>query len=230
MAPYTVLFDLDGTLIDSIELIQRSKTYAFESRGLAAPSDAEWLAFIGTPLRAMFGHYTDDPGEVDRFIAAYREYQLEHHDRLVRAYEGAGPALAAIRDRGHPVGIVTSKSVELSERGLAHVGLLGYVDTIVGFDSLERHKPDPAPVHLALERLGAPAGRAMFVGDSLHDMHAGREAGVATVAALWGPFAEAELAPARPTYYLRTLAELPDLVARLDAHPADPETSPAAGA
>ncbi len=227
MASYTVLFDLDGTLIDSIELIQRSKTHAFESRGLAAPPDEEWLAYIGTPLRAMFGHYTDDAAEVDRFIAAYREYQLEHHDRLISAYEGAAGALAAIRGRGHPVGIVTSKSVELSERGLAHVGLLGYVDTIVGFDSLERHKPDPAPVLLALDRLGADPAQAMFVGDSLHDMHAGRAAGVATVGALWGPFSESDLAPARPSYYLRELAELPALVARLDRRA--PGTRPAAG-
>lgn len=225
MASYTVLFDLDGTLIDSIELIQRSKSYAFESRGLAAPPDSEWLAYIGTPLRAMFGHYTGDDAEVDRFIAAYRDYQLENHDRLVTAYDGAGEALAALRGRGHPVGIVTSKSVELSERGLAHVGLLGYVDTIVGFDSLERHKPDPAPVLMALDRLGARPDRAMFVGDSLHDMHAGRAAGVATVAALWGPFSQADLAPARPSYSLGRLAELPALVARLAA-----ETRPAAGA
>ncbi len=228
MAPYTVLFDLDGTLIDSIELIQRSKTYAFESRGLPAPADEEWLAFIGTPLRAMFGHYTGDADEVNRFIAAYREYQLENHDRLISAYDGAARALRALRGRGHPVGIVTSKSVELSERGLAHVGLLDFVDTIVGFDSLERHKPDPAPVQLALDRLGGTADRAMFVGDSLHDMHSGRGAGVTTVAALWGPFSEAELAPAQPSYYLRRLAELPALVGRLD--PAAPETHPPAGA
>lgn len=228
MAPYTVLFDLDGTLIDSIELIQRSKQHAFESRGLAAPDDREWLGYIGTPLRAMFGHYTDDDAEVDRFIAAYREYQLVNHDRLVSAYDGAGQALAALRDGGHRVGIVTSKSVELSERGLAHVGLLEFVDTIVGFDSLERHKPDPAPVHLALDRLGGRPERAMFVGDSLHDMYAGRGAGVATVAALWGPFTEAELAPAQPSYYLRRLAELPALVARVA--PAAPETRSASGA
>jgi pyrophosphatase PpaX len=228
IAPFTVLFDLDGTLIDSIELIQRSKTYAFESRGLTAPADREWLAFIGTPLRAMFGHYASDDAEVDRFIAAYRTYQLENHDRLIRAYEGAASTLADLRGRGHPVGIVTSKSVELSERGLAHVSLLEYVDTIVGFDSLERHKPDPAPVALALSRLGTPPGRALFVGDSLHDMHAGRAAGVATVAALWGPFTEAELAPATPSFYLRRLDQLPALVARLDGPRG--ETLPGAGA
>ncbi|HEX8726789.1 MAG TPA: HAD hydrolase-like protein, partial [Gemmatimonadaceae bacterium] len=161
MPPLTILFDLDGTLIDSVELILRSKQYAFESRGLAAPSDAEWLRWLGTPLRNTFARFTDDPDEVDRFVAAYREFQLEHHDRLLRPYEGASETLAALRHAGHPIGIVTSKSVELSERGLARVGLLDYMDTIVGADSTQRHKPDPEPVRVALERLGASADRAL---------------------------------------------------------------------
>ncbi|MHB1863456.1 MAG: HAD family hydrolase [Gemmatimonadaceae bacterium] len=223
---HTILFDLDGTLIDSIELIQRSKTHAFESRGLPAPSDAEWLPGIGTPLRAMFTRYAADDAEVDAFIGAYREYQLANHDRLVRAYDGAAAALAALRERGHAIGIVTSKSVELSERGLAYVGLLPFVHTIVGADSTSRHKPHPEPVHVALDRLGGRADRALFIGDSVHDMHAGNAAGVGTVAALWGPFSRAELATASPRFYLDRLADLPGLVAGLGA----PETRPDAPA
>ena len=225
LAPYTVLFDLDGTLIDSVELILNSKTYAFESRGLTAPSDAEWLRWLGTPLRNTFQRYTGEAAEVERFIAAYREYQMAHHDRLLRPYEGATEALTALRDTGHAIGIVTSKSVELSERGLARVGLLELVDTIVGADSTERHKPDPEPVLVALDRLGAAAGRAMFVGDSVHDMYAGNAAGVTTVAALWGPFTREELAPSAPAYYLDRVTELPALAAALAASAA-PETRP----
>ncbi len=224
MPPLTILFDLDGTLIDSVELILTSKTYAFESRGLTAPSDAEWLRWLGTPLRNTFARYTDDPAEVDRFIAAYREYQFANHDRLLRPYQGAIEALTALRDTGHPIGIVTSKSVELSERGLAQVGLLDLVDTIVGADSTERHKPDPEPVRVALDRLGATPDRALFVGDSVHDMHAGNAAGVTTVAALWGPFTRQELAPSAPRYFLDRVGDLPTLVARLAG--GAPETGP----
>ena len=224
MPPLTILFDLDGTLIDSVELILRSKTYAFESRGLTPVSDAEWLRWLGTPLRDTFRRYTDDPAEVDRFIAAYREFQLEHHDRLLRPYAGAAETLEALRDAGHPIGIVTSKSVELSERGLDHVGLLEFVDTIVGADSTERHKPDPEPVRLGLERLGASADRALFVGDSVHDMNAGNAAGVVTVAALWGPFTREDLLPSAPRYCLDRVGDLPTLAARLGAGPT--ETGP----
>lgn len=215
MPPLTILFDLDGTLIDSVELILRSKTHAFESRGLAAPSDAEWLRWLGTPLRTTFQRFADSPVEVDRFIAAYREFQLAHHDQLVRPYDGAAQTVAALRAAGHPIGIVTSKAVALSERGLTCVGLLDYVDTIVGADSTERHKPHPEPVLTALERLNAPPHRALFVGDSVHDMYAGNAAGVTTVAALWGPFTKQELAPSAPGYYLDRVRDLPRLVARL---------------
>jgi pyrophosphatase PpaX len=213
--PLTVLFDLDGTLVDSIELIQRSKDYAFAAMGRPAPSDREWLTGVGIPLRAMFSRYADTPAEVQEFIRLYREYQIPNHDRLVRSYDGATTVLRTLRDAGHPIGIVTSKSVELSERGLRCVELYDYIDTIVGADSLALHKPDPAPVHLALERLGTNAGEAVFIGDSVHDMQAGNAAGVVTIGALWGPFGRDELLPANPHHLLDDISGLPALLAEL---------------
>jgi pyrophosphatase PpaX len=214
--PPTVLFDLDGTLIDSIELIQRSKDHAFRKRGRKAPTDEEWLTGIGIPLTAMFQRYATDDADVASFIAGYREYQLANHDRLVRGYDGAVETLSGLRARGHAIGVVTSKSVELSERGLARVGLAHLVDTIVGCDSSVTHKPDPGPVLLALHRLGATPSTAVFIGDSVHDMRAGNAAGVITIGALWGPFTREALAPSDPTYFLERLVELPALLERLD--------------
>ena len=214
--PRTILFDLDGTLIDSIELIQRSKDHAFASRGRVAPTDAEWLAGIGTPLTAMFARYTADETDVAEFIREYRAYQLPNHDRLVRGYDGAIETLTVLRDRGHSIGIVTSKSVELSERGLRHVGLAHLIDTIVGCDSCANHKPHPEPVLVALDRLGGAPAAALLVGDSVHDMRAGNAAGVTTVAALWGPFTREELAAGEPDFFLDEVAGLPTLLSRLD--------------
>ena len=85
--PLAVLFDLDGTLIDSIELILNSARHAFRDRRGYVPSDAEWLTGVGIPLATMFRRYTRDDAEVDALIAKYREYQLANHDRLVRGYE-----------------------------------------------------------------------------------------------------------------------------------------------
>ena len=179
--PLAVLFDLDGTLIDSIELILNSARHAFEGRDGHVPGPAEWLTGVGIPLVTMFERYTQDRAEVDALIARYREYQMEHHDRLVRCYDSVLETVDFIRAAGHPVGIVTSKAVWLARRGLDHVGLGPHFDLIIGCDSCTRHKPDPEPVLLALERLGYEPSEAVFVGDSVHDIHAGNAAGVKSV-------------------------------------------------
>lgn len=216
-ARLAVLFDLDGTLIDSIELILNSARYAFDKLEREWISDDVWLAGIGTPLVAMFSRHARDAGDVDRFIAAYREYQLEHHDRLVRCYAEVAETVDELRRRGHTLAIVTSKTEALASRGLTHVGIRDRFETIVGCDASSRHKPDPEPVLLALNRLGVAVTEAVFVGDSVHDMEAGNAAGVTTIAALWGPFTREQLAPSKPSHYLERVSELPNLVRRLAA-------------
>lgn len=215
--PLAVLFDLDGTLIDSIELILSSARHAFQGRGGYVPDDAEWLTGVGIPLISMFQRYTQDPAEIEALIAKYREYQLAHHDRLVRCYDAVLETVDFIRAAGHPVGIVTSKAVWLARRGLDHVGLGPHFDLIIGCDSCQRHKPDPEPVLVALERLGYLPGDAVFVGDSVHDIHAGNAAGVTTIAALWGPFGREDLVASRPAHFLPRISDLPRLLSELQA-------------
>src|SRR4051812_28332539 len=187
--PLAVLFDLDGTLVDSIELILNSARYAFEKLGRNWISDAEWSAGIGIPLPTMFSRYARDTVDRDALIAAYREYQLANHDRLVSCYENVIETVKDLNRRGHQMAVVTSKSEYLAFRALALVGLARHMETIVGIDSSTRHKPDPEPVRVALHRLDCPPERALFVGDSVHDVIAGNSAGVITVAATWGAFA-----------------------------------------
>jgi pyrophosphatase PpaX len=208
----TILFDLDGTLIDSIELILNSARFAFEKLGRECPSDQEWLSGIGIPLFTMFRRYARDEQDCAALIAAYREYQVANHDRLIRCYDDVVDTVAWFRGRGHEIGIVTSKSEALALRGLAHVGLARQVDTIVGCDSSARHKPDPEPVRLALHRLDVLPEDAIFVGDSVHDVLAGNAAGVRTVAALWGAFRREDLAPGEPTAWLERFSDLVGVV------------------
>jgi pyrophosphatase PpaX len=208
----TILFDLDGTLIDSIELILNSARYAFEKLEREWITDEAWRQGIGIPLMAMFGRYARDGADAKALLAGYREYQLEHHDRLIRCYEDVVETIDELAARGHQLGVVTSKSEYLAMRGLALVGLASRMDTIVGIDSSTRHKPDPEPVRIALHRLGAAPDDAFFVGDSVHDVLAGNAAGVTTVAALWGAFKRADMEPGQPNHWLERISDLPGLL------------------
>lgn len=202
-----VLFDLDGTLIDSIGLLVASMEYAFEARELRPPVP-EWIAAIGTPLDAMLRRWALSDDDVHVLRARYREFQLEHHDTMTRAYPGVPEAVRALHDAGHPLAIVTSKLEAGARRSLRFVGIEECFTAVVGLDATERHKPLPDPVHHALGRLGARADTAFFVGDSTHDMHAGNAAGVHTVAALWGPYSREQLSSASPRHWANDITEV----------------------
>lgn len=208
----TVLFDLDGTLIDSIRLIIDSYHHTLAVHGLPPRSDEEWLAGIGTPLWVQFRHWADDPERLEAMVATYREYNLAHHDRMVQPYPGVVDAVRDLQARGLRLGVVTSKNVSGARRGLRLIGLEEAMEVIVGADDVQNPKPHPEPVHLAMERLGVDPGRTVYVGDSLHDMHAGRGAGVRTAAVLWGPFGRDHLEPSAPDYWLEQPAELVGMV------------------
>jgi pyrophosphatase PpaX len=181
-------------------------------RGRTLP-DAEWIEGLGTPLRVQFRRFTSDEDEVRRMIATYREWNLAHHDAMVRAFPGAPDTVRELRAAGAKLAIVTSKNRLGVELGLTHCGFDGLFDALVTSDDLAASKPDPAPVRAALGLLGATADRTLFVGDSPHDIAAGRDAGTKTAACLWGPFERARLAAERPDYYLNSIQELPRLVA-----------------
>src|SRR5881296_4354803 len=100
----TFLFDLDGTLIDSIELILRSYRHTLRTHRGLEPPDEVWMKGLGTPLWVQFKSWTDDPVEIDAMVATYRAYNLAHHDALVRPYDGVVSAVRALRDRGKTLG------------------------------------------------------------------------------------------------------------------------------
>lgn len=203
-----MLFDLDGTLIDSIRLILDSYHHTLAAHGLEAKTDAFWLAGIGTPLRVQFKHWSDDPVKLEEMVATYREYNLSHHDAMVTAYPGVVDMLRAIRAAGLRTGLVTSKNTPGALRGLKLVGLEDAMDVIIGADDVENPKPHPEPIHLALRRLGCTTNGCIYVGDSTHDMASGRAAGVRTGAVLWGPFDRDHLAPTAPDFWLAQPSDL----------------------
>jgi pyrophosphatase PpaX len=203
-----VLLDLDGTLIDSVPLILESLAHTFERAGFGVPTVEQLLRNVGRPLAPHFSEYTTDPDLVAEMIAIYREHNLSHHDTRVRPFPGIAPVLRAIKAAGMKTVVVTSKHRAGTERGLRVTGLLDLVDAIVPSDEVTHPKPHREPVDRALALTGAEPTRAVFVGDSIHDMASGRAAGVWTGAALWGPFSRADVEPGDPHFWLDAPADL----------------------
>jgi pyrophosphatase PpaX len=216
----TVLFDLDGTLIDSVRLILDSYHHTLAAHGLPPRTDEEWLEGVGTPLAAQFAAWRDDIETLEALIATYREYNLKHHDRMVTVYPGVVDVVKALKDDGVATGLVTSKNRSGALRGLTLAKLEALMDVLVCADEVDNPKPHPEPVEKAVRLLGADPGGTIYVGDSIHDMRSGRAAGVRTAAVLWGPFGRSHLEGAEPDYWL----ELPDDLLKLVRASAHQET------
>jgi len=214
----TALFDLDGTLIDSIRLILDSYHHTLSRHNLPARTDEEWLRGVVTPLHIQFSAWQESPEILEAMIATYRAFNLEHHDRMVTIYPGVLDAVREIKAVGTQTGLVTSKNRHGAVRGLKLVGLEALMDVLVCADEVVNPKPHPEPVEKAIALLGADPATTVYVGDSIHDMHSGRKAGVHTAAALWGPFKRSHLESAQPDYWLETPADL----VRLFIDPAPP--------
>lgn len=207
-----VLFDLDGTLIDSIGLILASYHHTLAAHGLPPVTDAEWLAGVGTPLRVQLARFAPTPAHMDALVETYRAYNLDNHDAMVRPYPAIVPLVQRIRGAGFRTAVVTSKNVEGTRRGLALAGLEEAMEVLVCADTVSNPKPHPEPVLQAMARLGTAPSETLFIGDSIHDLHSGRAAGARTGAVLWGPFGRDTLAAGAPDHWLEAPADLAALL------------------
>lgn len=210
----TIVFDLDGTLIDSEGLILESYRHTMRSHLGEAPPDALWRKTIGRPLAIQVRDFARSDEEAAAMIRTYTEHNLSHHDLLVRPFQGIRQALEELKERGKILAIATSKRRVATGMGLAACDLPEeWFSTIVTADDVTRFKPDAEPVTRAL--VGAQEGdadRAVFVGDSVHDMQSGRAAGVRTAAVLWGPNDRKVLSPESPDLWIEQPAEIPQVL------------------
>jgi pyrophosphatase PpaX len=206
----TALFDLDGTLIDSRELILGSFRHTMQTHLGWVPPDEAWLANMGKPLATQLRGFTRDESQLGAMMTTYRDHNARTHDATLRRFPGIDDALRRLRAAGYRLGVVTSKLRDMALRGLDACGLsLEWFDAVVTADDAVPHKPDPGPVKLALQRAGnEDPARALFVGDTVWDLMAGRAAGTWTDAALWGPFGRDDLAAGEPDLWLSRPADL----------------------
>ena len=195
-----VVFDLDGTVVDTVELIVKSFRYATSTVLGEVLPDEFIIAGVGRPLRAQMERLSVEHAQ--ELYDVYREYNHRRHDELIRGYDGIEEVLDALKAAGRRTGIVTSKSRDTTEMAFRAVGLEARFDVVVTASDTTEHKPSPAPLRLCLQRLGATAAGSIYVGDSPYDIQAGAAAGMTTAAVAWGVFGRDVLLAAGPDFWL----------------------------
>lgn len=204
----TFLFDLDGTLIDTIPLIIESYGFATQQVLGEVYDDATYRSLIGLNLATACSTLSAEPAQADQILQAYLHHNMTHHDSRIRAFPGVMELLAELRSRGARLGVVTSKRRENALLGLELCQLGAFFGVVVAGDDVNVGKPDPECVLTALRRLSAPAAGAVMIGDSVHDVDAGRRAGAATMFVTWGAGDEASLGTIKPDWTCHTVAEI----------------------
>jgi pyrophosphatase PpaX len=205
-----VLFDLDGTLIDSTDLIVSSYDHTYRAHGRLMTID-QITADLGLPLSDTLARYFRGPALHDA-MSTYLDFNLARHDDTVRAVAGVADLVHRLRFGGLRLGVVTSKMHDTARRGLTLCNLDGMFEVVVAKEDTQRHKPDSEPLLFALALMEADAAEAAYVGDSPLDVEAADNASVRSIAALWRPVAESAFAGLDPDAYARTPEEAADIL------------------
>ena len=205
-----VVFDWDGSLFDSTRAISRSIQLACADLGLPVPSDQRASYVIGLGLRDALEYAVPDltPAQLPAMLERYRHH-YQRQDRDIDLFPGARELLAALRARGHRLGVATGKSRAGLDRALAQAGLAHVFEATRCADET-RPKPDPAMLRELGLRLAVPAGRTVMIGDTTHDLRMARDAGVAGLAVTYGAHPHADLLAEAPLACLASVAELAD--------------------
>ncbi len=200
-----VLFDFDGTIVDTTELIHQSMRRATGEILGRTPSREVLLANVGQPLPRQMELL--DPARAEELLASYRLHNEELHEDLIEAFPNVETSLARLRDAGLRLAVVTSKHRFSLEMALeSFPALRDAVDAFVTMEDTTEYKPHPAPLLKGIELLGdVPPDRAAYVGDSPFDVAAAHAAGMLSVAVSWGVFTEEDLREAEPDRLFKDL-------------------------
>jgi pyrophosphatase PpaX len=208
----TILFDLDGTIVDTNELIISSFMHVLKD----APNSERYTRdFItrnmGLPLREQLEVYTESK-VVDHYIKAYRIYNEKNHDRLVKPFPHVKETIKKLYQSGIHLGVVTSKINKTAVMGLKSTGLLPFMEILITEDDVKKGKPNPEPIFRALEYLKASPENTLMVGDSEYDIISAKGATVACAAVAWSLKGEAFLKNYSPDFVIHDIRELENLV------------------
>ncbi|MDD7409198.1 MAG: HAD-IA family hydrolase [Anaerovoracaceae bacterium] len=219
MKKKAVLFDFDGTIMDTNDLINRSWRYTFEQISGNVPSDEVIYSTYGEILedtmRDFFGGTDED---IQKHIEIYRSYHKKHFDEDIHLFPGIKELLSDLKDRGYTVALVTSRLAQTTYKGLDDFGIREMFDALVTADDTDIHKPQPEPALAALRKIGMKPGEAVMLGDTWMDMECARRAGVTPVLAGWSEAYKysKEKVMGKPEYTVHKPAEFLDLLDKLN--------------
>ncbi len=188
------------------ELINRSFVHTFEHfRPDHVLTDEELDSFFGPSLRQTFSRYSTDEQEIEEMIQYYREFNVSSHDEMVTAFPGAKSLIRTLARKGYKLGVVSSKKTDLVEHGLEIFGMRDKIKVIIGEEDVKNPKPDPEGILEAMRILDSK--KALYVGDGVGDIEAGKNAGIDTIGVLYSDRKEQILA-AEPTYTIHSLDQI----------------------
>lgn len=201
----TVLFDFDGTIMDTNNVILQSWQHTFRTVEGKERPEKEIIETFGEPLYVTMERVLPQI-PVEEAVAIYRDYNYEKFLELIEVFPGMRELLAELKNRGYKTGIVTSRLRHTTEIGLNKYDMQQYFDVIVTCDDTDKHKPDPEPVNIALERLGSKPEEAIMIGDSMFDIICARNPGVKAALVSWALAAsdEDKYGENAPDYILET--------------------------
>jgi pyrophosphatase PpaX len=202
----TILFDLDGTLIDTNDLIITTYLHTLDKYYPKQYKREDILPFIGPTLHEAFGSI--DPDRVEEMILEYRTFNIANHDELVKEFAGVLETVQTLKEKGYKLGIVTTKRHDVTMKGLRLMNLDALFEVIIAYDHVSKTKPDPEPIFKALEQLNSTPEETIMVGDNHHDILAGKNAGTLTAGCAWSIKGREYIAKYEPDYILENMMDL----------------------
>lgn len=207
-----ILFDLDGTLLNTNELIYKSFIHMFREVLNIEPDKNEITLLYGKPLEVSLKSYTDDKATIDNMIKVYRKYNLYHHDSMCRAFDNIPEMLGKLKERKIKCGVVTSKKRNVAMKGLIISDILKFMDVVITPEDTQNHKPEAEPALKACEMLNLKPEEVMMVGDSPYDLLCGKSAGCFSCGVEYTQIELDELKKVNPDYMIKEPLDLLEII------------------
>lgn len=213
----TVLFDFDGTVMDTTEVIVNSWQHTFRTLEGKERSLEEIYPTFGEPLpTTMEKFFPDHP--VEDSINIYRSYHYDNFGSLIKVFPGMEEVMIDLQNDGYTLALVTSRLLGTTMQGLEAYDLKKYFDVVLTCEDTDKHKPDPAPINITLDKLGKTADSAIMVGDTMFDILCAKNAGVKSVLVDWAVAVgeEDRKGPNAPNYIIKDAMEIKDILSELN--------------